>query len=262
MEELNQKFDFVVLDTAHLHPVETLNFLTILPYLKDNAIVVMHDITCYMGELNHRNLLHCFATRILCSSICAEKLIPDIAGYGGYTNIMAFRVTEDTRKYIRNLFDSLLLPWEMIPDTVASVGKIIEKYYPFELQKVLKEAYKFNTELEVLRYKKMPESIINKMKQEVPFFYGAGNSMKNILMLLKEEKETFSCPIYDIKASEIHALDGWKVEAAKVIAPVSKEKSMIVTVENENIYNELRTRFESMGYVVYHGIWNWFFDIR
>jgi cellulose biosynthesis protein BcsQ len=31
MESIGKKFDFAVIDTAHLHPVETLNFLCVLP---------------------------------------------------------------------------------------------------------------------------------------------------------------------------------------------------------------------------------------
>ena len=38
------KFDFVFLDTAHSAPGEILNFIEILPFLNENAILVLHDI--------------------------------------------------------------------------------------------------------------------------------------------------------------------------------------------------------------------------
>ena len=45
MDKIEEKFDFCVIDTYHLHPVETLNFISILPWLMDGAVVVMHDTT-------------------------------------------------------------------------------------------------------------------------------------------------------------------------------------------------------------------------
>ena len=38
------KFDFVFLDTVHMAPGELLNFIELLPFLNDNAILVIHDI--------------------------------------------------------------------------------------------------------------------------------------------------------------------------------------------------------------------------
>ena len=42
--KLNMKFDFLFLDTAHMAPGELLNFIEVLPFLKENAIMVLHDI--------------------------------------------------------------------------------------------------------------------------------------------------------------------------------------------------------------------------
>ena len=54
MDKICSPFDFAVIDTAHVHPIETMNFLCILPCLSDGAIVVMHDISLmYRGEPGH-----------------------------------------------------------------------------------------------------------------------------------------------------------------------------------------------------------------
>ena len=38
------KFDFIFLDTAHSAPGEILNFIELLPFLNENAILVLHEI--------------------------------------------------------------------------------------------------------------------------------------------------------------------------------------------------------------------------
>lgn len=97
---LNETFDFAVIDTAHLHPIESLNFLVALPYLSDDTIVVLHDTTLYAAS----EYRYAFATRILQSSISAEKIVPNIKGWGGYPNIVAMQICSDTRKYIQGVF--------------------------------------------------------------------------------------------------------------------------------------------------------------
>jgi len=121
-------FDFVIIDTAHAHPVECLNFLTVLPYLRNDAIVVLHDISNY---LIHDKLL-AFSPRLLWSSIVADKLTPTkeydfIDGRGQkMINVGAFQVCDDTRMYIRNIFDVLMLPWQTYPaDDIDSIRNVL-----------------------------------------------------------------------------------------------------------------------------------------
>jgi len=42
--DLNIKFDILFLDSIHVSPREILNFIEALPFLKENAIVVIHDL--------------------------------------------------------------------------------------------------------------------------------------------------------------------------------------------------------------------------
>ena len=108
MDEIG-KADFLVLDTAHMHPIETINFLCVLPYLKDGAIVVVHDISLY--ALNKRGYMaESYAPRHLYNTIVAEKITPG-ADYSPLPNIGAFQVTPETRKHVGNLFHLLYLPW-------------------------------------------------------------------------------------------------------------------------------------------------------
>lgn len=103
VNELGNDIDMVVLDTVHALPGEILDFLCILPYLTDNAIVVLHDITHNFSDNRFS-----FATKILFDSVSGEK-------YFNLTdqlpNIGAFKITEETKTNIDNVFSALSITW-------------------------------------------------------------------------------------------------------------------------------------------------------
>jgi len=120
--------DFLVLDTAHVHPVETLNFLCILPYLKDGAVVVLHDISLGLGRKGY--IAAGNANRILFSTVAGEKLTPQ-EKYAPFPNIGAFQVSVDTRTYLYNMFSSLYLPWGRLyarPWKMFVISELIKIY--------------------------------------------------------------------------------------------------------------------------------------
>ena len=45
LEQIGNNIDMAFIDTAHFEPGEILNFIIILPFLKENAIVIFHDIS-------------------------------------------------------------------------------------------------------------------------------------------------------------------------------------------------------------------------
>jgi len=103
IDEIGGDIDFVILDTVHYTPGELLDFLVMLPYLKDNAIVVLHDVA-----LNQRNnRLHkpdAHATGLLFSAVVAEEKFLNYKSMGKYPNIGAFRINKQTRSNIKNIF--------------------------------------------------------------------------------------------------------------------------------------------------------------
>jgi predicted O-methyltransferase YrrM len=118
IEKIDTVFDFAVIDTSHILPTEAMNFLTVLPYLRDGAIVVLHDITLYTEILSKQ----CIGPKILEIAVTAPKLRPkpyDFIFEGNkLVNICAFQINADTRKYIGSVFSALELPWgpKAIPD--------------------------------------------------------------------------------------------------------------------------------------------------
>ena len=48
LEKLKIKFDLLFLDTVHLAPGELINIIEVLPFLNENAIVILHDIMFHL----------------------------------------------------------------------------------------------------------------------------------------------------------------------------------------------------------------------
>ena len=104
------KFDFVFLDTAHRMPGELLNFIEILPFLNENAIIFLHDI-----------LIHFYLKSILYPSNIL--LYPIIYGdklflkkkYNSIDSIGAVFLYKNQEKHYSDYFFSLLNFWQYMP---------------------------------------------------------------------------------------------------------------------------------------------------
>lgn len=105
IEEIGADIDFLILDTMHVLPGEILDFIVAFPYLKKDAIVVLHDIGLQF-RAEYRRMI---ATGILFQTVVADKFWNN---QGVYPNIAGFQITEDTGKYMRDMFLSLTLPWQ------------------------------------------------------------------------------------------------------------------------------------------------------
>lgn len=128
IEEIGGGIDFAILDTVHALPGEVLDFLCLLPYLKKDAIVVLHDVT-----LNLSRSEKAFATKILFDTVHADK-------YYDYKhqilNIAAFQITEDTLPAIANVFSSLSVSWAYLPN-LSDIMAYRDKYREFYEQECI-----------------------------------------------------------------------------------------------------------------------------
>ena len=154
IEAIGGGIDFLVLDTAHIHPVETLNFLCTLPYLAEGAIVVLHDISLHLQKKGFATAS--YACRLLYATVAAEKIIP-AERYAPHANIGAYRICADTLKYAKNLFLSLYLPWgrlhakpwrELVPhDVINSNADLFLRCYGQEYREMFLDAVKAQDDL-------------------------------------------------------------------------------------------------------------------
>lgn len=147
IDEIGGDIDFVILDTVHYTPGELLDFPVMLPYLKDGAIVVLHDVS-----LNQRNNpIHkpdAHATGLLLSAVTApEKFLNSlVTDTFRYPNIGAFRVDESTRTHIENVFMALMLTWHYLPkdEEIKIYREFYQKHYPEELISIFDETVRLN----------------------------------------------------------------------------------------------------------------------
>lgn len=109
--------DFCILDTVHALPGELLDFIAILPFLKDGAIVILHDVSLslrFIDDLS-RYSYNAHATKLLFDVAKGEKIICHDPTRYGMTNIAAIIVNNETRKHVNDLFSALAFTWFYSP---------------------------------------------------------------------------------------------------------------------------------------------------
>jgi len=84
LEQIGRDIDFLFLDTVHAVPGEILDFLLLYPYLKEGAIVVLHDTNLHNESNNEKTI----CTRVLLDSVTADKFY---ISKRAYLNIGAFQ---------------------------------------------------------------------------------------------------------------------------------------------------------------------------
>ena len=128
LDDIGGDIDLVIIDTVHTMPGEILDFLAVLPFMKNNGVVILHDVAF---SYYYHNCLP--SNAVLMASIVGQRIEPgdDKDRASGYPNIGGFYLNDDTRKYIINVFSSLLLDWEYVPSKheLMIYKKHYEKYY-------------------------------------------------------------------------------------------------------------------------------------
>lgn len=145
LDSIGDDIDCVILDTTHVMPGEGLDFLAVLPYLTDNALVVMHDVMENQRLVNQADQ---HATTTLFSAVTAEKFLnfqPD-EYFFHYPNIAAFQVNEQTREHIDNVFLTMILRWAYMPseEELVLYREHYRRFYPEELCEIFQDAIDMN----------------------------------------------------------------------------------------------------------------------
>ena len=141
-EKIGDNIDFLILDTVHSLPGELLDFLAFYPFLKQNAVVVLHDIA-----LNHfHNQPTQIATKILFDTVVADKIYGLDDESLPLLNIGAFMITADTDKYIDSIFSALTLTWNypLQKEELFLYRDFYDKYYSAECLELFDLAVSMN----------------------------------------------------------------------------------------------------------------------
>ena len=131
IEKIGGDIDLVMLDTVHLTPGEMLDWLQVLPFLKEEAIVVLHDtFFMYYDEKVIKKKLNCPNNQLL-TFIRGELILPSYGNSVFFRNIGALKLDKDQKKYYKQYFLALGTQWEYMPEEkdLKIMREFFMKYY-------------------------------------------------------------------------------------------------------------------------------------
>ena len=130
MEEIGGEIDLCLIDTMHVNPGEFLDFLIVLPYLKKNAILILHDIALHYNGNERHSITNC----ILFSCLRGKKLSFNEGLWNSFANIGAVILDENIKDNILDYLYLLTLPFEYLPtdNDILECQKLFSKNYEEE----------------------------------------------------------------------------------------------------------------------------------
>ena len=147
IESIGNKIDFVFIDTVHFTPGEMLNWLEVLPFLKEEAIVVFHDtFAMFTGNYKHKNNTNFSNNQLLCY-IRGKIILPTYEGNGIFSkNIGALKLDKNQNLYYRQYFMALGNQWYYFPEEndLKVLREYFLKYYGEKMVKIYDDAVKKN----------------------------------------------------------------------------------------------------------------------
>ena len=150
MEIIGNDIDMCIMDTVHWNPGEFLDFLMVFPFLKKNAIFILHDIQIFIPRNNDLKSLTC---PMLFSALKGKKFYIEKSDLGcGYSNIGAIILDTDyIKETIEDIFFMLTFPWgykiqnSLHIDTI----KLFNKYYDEYLVSKYEQIILYNKDIEL-----------------------------------------------------------------------------------------------------------------
>ena len=146
METIGNNIDLVFIDTVHLTPGEMLNWLEVLPFLKEEAIVVLHDTFMMFtkgfpihDKKNYSN------NQLLCY-IRGTLILPSYGDEVFSRNIGAIKLDKNQKNYYEQYFMALGNQWEGFPEEkdINILREYFKKYYNDKLVEIFDNAVKKN----------------------------------------------------------------------------------------------------------------------
>lgn len=145
MDKIGKNIDLVMIDTSHFEPGEILDFMMILPFLKEEAIVIIHDIDCQITYGNGKDMRYEWAPYLIFNIIRGEKYLP--SGKGIFNkNIGAIKLEKNQKKFIHEYCRALGGQWEYFPkeEHIKTIKNFFITHYDNFCFNVLEESIEFN----------------------------------------------------------------------------------------------------------------------
>ena len=145
MQKIGNNIDLAFFDTSHLEPGEILDFLIVLPFLKEGAVVIFHDIAHQITEGYKRME---WAPYIIFNGIRGHKFLPSGNQILKH-DIGAIQLEKNQFKYYKDYFRLLGGQWQYFPKEIYinQIRNFFKNYYDNECLMIFDEAITFNREL-------------------------------------------------------------------------------------------------------------------
>lgn len=244
IEIIGENIDFVIIDTTHSMPGEVLDFLTVYPYMAENATIILHDV-----NLNERLRypIDKDSCEFIKDEICTKLLFAVVKGIkymmndGKLTNIAAFEITNATKDSIIDLFWLLTMSWRYLPNDnmLNSYKNIFSKWYGKDLIDLFDMAVisnkRYVTHIEMLRYdeKYFPYDKIRQGSKII--LYGAGYSGRQIKRICDTLNYCSIVGWVDGKYQNIEE----NIESPEIISEKDADY-ILIAVENTDTYKEIK----------------------
>lgn len=153
-EHVLEPVDVCIIDTAHSNPGEYLNILEILPLMRKNGIIIMHDVALH---LKHH---HAYTARVAMNTLKGKRLyVENKKGndFGIIANIEGVILADRLEEMAIPLFLNLTLPWGYDISRVDynTVYNWFSQHYTKQCIDIFEFSYNFylNKKIEALRDK-------------------------------------------------------------------------------------------------------------
>lgn len=246
------KIDFIILDTTYYLPGELMDFAIAIPFLADNAVVVLDD-TSFWFEGENR---WAFATKVL-FDLCISPNKYYAETPDGFSKIVGFTMPEKTSLWQKNIFDALSMPWHYFADSQIKVYEnIVNKYFDKDIQDSFKKAVDINR-IAINKKDNIKTEIKAVMKQckesDKKYIYGAGQRGKALLYFLESNGIAIDGVIVSDDRSTNQTIDS-NVPVVHLSDIAGDNNLILVAAADE----EIRDNLNSMN-VEYYDVPNYIF---
>ena len=146
IETIGDDIDLVFIDTMHVTPGEMLDWLMVLPFLKNEAIVIFHD-TFFLYSRNrvYPRKRHTSNNQLMCY-IRGELILPNYGDSVFFRNIGALKLAQEQKNYYYQYFLALGIQWEYMPskNDLKLMRDFFMKYYGKKYIEVYDDAVEKN----------------------------------------------------------------------------------------------------------------------
>jgi predicted O-methyltransferase YrrM len=146
IETIGDGIDFAFIDTVHITPGEMLDWLMVLPFLKNESIVVFHDaFFLYHNERVTKEKLHTSNNQLLCY-IRGQLILPQYGNSTFFRNIGALKLAPNQNNYYYQYFLALGIQWEFMPTEkeIKLMRNFFLKYYGEKYAEIFDDAVEKN----------------------------------------------------------------------------------------------------------------------